>query len=727
MAQDTDVKNLIINKLTRAQYESIANPDPTQLYFITDEVISSTDVTNALGYTPYNSSNPNGYTSNEGTVTSVNNVQPVNGNVTISIPDVSNFVTNSSLTTTLGDYAPLYSNVDFNSLTLDNSATFSVNTDAETGDKNLIVYAPIISMGTNDYSLDFTSNGVLINGNEVATQTWVTNQGYTTNVGTVTSVNNIQPDTNGNVTISTRNVGEVITSTLPLTDAGLHLLDGSLILGGGIYQGFVDYIADLYNDTKVYNPSAFTVIGNPTITDDGIASGFSSSNRLVSTINIPNTYNKLEILSPIYNVENSNNTENYVVSYANAFTFSCIYGLVAIRAYNVTESNFCLFMDYTGIARPSVGDSVQGKIVYENNTCTAYYKNITTGSDWIPIGRLEGATSPTTPFPMSGVMNIGAKGSNMYYQRGWIDLKQFSITVDGVEVFNGSTPANYFTTESDWQNSVTQYGSCGKFVYDSTNNTVRLPKVSDILQSTTDINALGNLIEAGLPNIKNEFNGGRIFTTNDYNGGVVAPFIKAPTPAYLPAHSGTGNQTSIIGFDASLLSTIYGNSNTVQPQTIKAFVYIVIANSTKTSIQVDIDEIATDLNNKAGTDLANVTDTGKILMSGMGMPSDSYIDLTLGASGSTYTAPTNGWFYVHGVSYDSLGFHSITIFYGNTNYGDDRDWDSPTVRLNTYDRLTGIAGLIPVAKGQTIRISLGNVTLKHVQFIYAQGAESEVN
>lgn len=34
-------------------------------------------------------------------------------------------------------------------------------------------------------------------------QTWVRNQGYTSNVGTVTSVNNTQPDANGNVTIQT--------------------------------------------------------------------------------------------------------------------------------------------------------------------------------------------------------------------------------------------------------------------------------------------------------------------------------------------------------------------------------------------------------------------------------------------------------------------------------------------------------------------------------------------
>jgi fructose-1,6-bisphosphatase len=33
--------------------------------------ISSSDVTTALGYTPYNSTNPNGYTSNVGTITGI--------------------------------------------------------------------------------------------------------------------------------------------------------------------------------------------------------------------------------------------------------------------------------------------------------------------------------------------------------------------------------------------------------------------------------------------------------------------------------------------------------------------------------------------------------------------------------------------------------------------------------------------------------------------------------
>ena len=59
--------------------------------------ISSSDVVTALGYTPYSASNPNGYTNNIGTVTSVNNTSPdADGNVTLSIPSTTNFVTTNT-------------------------------------------------------------------------------------------------------------------------------------------------------------------------------------------------------------------------------------------------------------------------------------------------------------------------------------------------------------------------------------------------------------------------------------------------------------------------------------------------------------------------------------------------------------------------------------------------------------------------------------------------------
>ena len=81
--------------------------------------ITSSDVTTALGYTPYNSSNPNGYTSNVGTVTSVNNVSPVNGNVSLTIPSevtestVSGwgFTKNTGTVTSVNNVSPVSGNV----------------------------------------------------------------------------------------------------------------------------------------------------------------------------------------------------------------------------------------------------------------------------------------------------------------------------------------------------------------------------------------------------------------------------------------------------------------------------------------------------------------------------------------------------------------------------------------------------------------------------------------
>ena len=46
MPTDTNVNNLIINKLTKAQYEAIQNPSETELYLVPD-VIDTTPTENS--------------------------------------------------------------------------------------------------------------------------------------------------------------------------------------------------------------------------------------------------------------------------------------------------------------------------------------------------------------------------------------------------------------------------------------------------------------------------------------------------------------------------------------------------------------------------------------------------------------------------------------------------------------------------------------------------------
>lgn len=204
---------------------------------------------------------------------------------------------------------------------------------------------------------------------------------------------------------------------------------------------------------------------------------------------------------------------------------------------------------------------------------------------------------------------------------------------------------NIFCSEEAWQTSVNTYGECGKFVYDSENETVRLPKIDGLLQGTTDLSVLGNLIQAGLPSITHTHTRGSMDITGKFyvRGYKTASETNTNGSIYEPggAFSRSGNSTSgayavgdsstkyqyTMNFKASnswsgstsnnsSVNSVYGNSSTVQPQTVKCFIYIVIANNTKTEIQSNIDDILTDLNAKADLDGTNMAQSVKHFDSG---------------------------------------------------------------------------------------------------------------
>lgn len=214
------------------------------------------------------------------------------------------------------------------------------------------------------------------------------------------------------------------------------------------------------------------------------------------------------------------------------------------------------------------------------------------------IGEIVASTIPLTDAGLHLLDGALIQGGGIY--------SAFVTYIAGLDL-----TANCFCTEAEWQTSITNYGVCGKFVYDSTNNTVRLPKITGILEGTTDVSALGDLVEAGLPNITGFWRDDEARTMSYSNGAFYGEQIYARYGGYYT--SGDGTSTFNHKFDASRSNAIYGNSNTVQPQTIKVLYYIVVATSTKTNIQVDIDEIATDLNGKADVDLSNVPTSKGIL------------------------------------------------------------------------------------------------------------------
>lgn len=161
-----------------------------------------------------------------------------------------------------------------------------------------------------------------------------------------------------------------------------------------------------------------------------------------------------------------------------------------------------------------------------------------------------------------------------------------------VDVYNNGH-TSIFCSESDWQTANTTNGKCGKFVLNTTNSTIRLPHISGYLTITEAESTIGNFVAAGLPNITGTFRG-----RNNYNDAVLEATGAFGTESRSSASgaSGAGNNAYAFSFNASSSNPIYGRSDTVTPESIKVFAYIVIANTQKTPVQVDIDNIATELN-----------------------------------------------------------------------------------------------------------------------------------
>ena len=277
-----------------------------------------------------------------------------------------------------------------------------------------------------------------------------------------------------------------------------------------------------------------------------------------------------------------------------------------------------------------------------------------------------------------------------------------------------SSYPDLFETEANWQTAVSAYGVCGKFVYDSVNNTVRLPKITGIIEGTTDTTALGDLVEAGLPNITGSI--------SRFSGGTAAATLSGAfhtttnyTNNYYATSTGTLNQINNALFDASRSNSIYKDSfNKVQPQTIKTLYYICIATSVKTAIEADIDDIATDLNLKAGTDLANLTNQGSIVAAKASMPSGTYDDLTLGASGTEYTAPADGYFAINKTAGSSNLYLTMSNNSNNMQTG------------NLYAATGQFRCYIPAKKGDKVAVYYTMTgTTNMFRFIYAEGSKSE--
>ena len=141
-------------------------------------------------------------------------------------------------------------------------------------------------------------------------------------------------------------------------------------------------------------------------------------------------------------------------------------------------------------------------------------------------------------------------------------------------------------TEEQWQAIATAspLGQCGKFVVDEAKGTIRLPKIINPINNLTDLSSLGELSQAGLPNIKGEVENHNETTVFYRNGKYRGAFNYKNADnfrAYTGAQGGASPNGAILTFNANKSNSIYGNSPTVRLESPQYPYFIQLASSVK--------------------------------------------------------------------------------------------------------------------------------------------------
>ena len=188
----------------------------------------------------------------------------------------------------------------------------------------------------------------------------------------------------------------------------------------------VGYGQDLVEEMKrakrsSFDLSKFTVVGSPTISKDGIASGFSSSNYL----NAPISFDKPFKLLISFTTGNNLSTTQYLLLalLRGLQVFISAYGTLIVRFGTSTWGTDIL--DYT----TTESLTLNTKYIFELEfTGTKYNVKLN--------GELLESVDSTSLIYSDTTVTIGTYLTQAF--SGSIDLKQFSITVDGQGVFNGN-------------------------------------------------------------------------------------------------------------------------------------------------------------------------------------------------------------------------------------------------------------------------------------------------
>lgn len=281
------------------------------------------------------------------------------------------------------------------------------------------------------------------------------------------------------------NLTKIEISSTPLNNPKLYEAQGALLTSTD-YSQLVSYVGGLYaqDPTADYFPQPiheinYTTIGTLTNNDD-VISGFSSSNYAL----LPDAFNpsgtweqqwKFTTGASVSDYQRITGAEHDVHSGANLVLHN--------------EKMQIWLTNSTGTWTINGGDSNENGNFVANTTYWVRVKYdgnkyvVSQSSDRQTFTDIITVNNPAKIYSAEpNTVGVGSLNGSPSPFQGSIDMNDCYIKEGNTITWHGAIKLD--TPEEVWQKEVEETGTCGKFIYDGTNNTVRLPKYGNKLYTT---------------------------------------------------------------------------------------------------------------------------------------------------------------------------------------------------------------------------------------------------
>lgn len=151
------------------------------------------------------------------------------------------------------------------------------------------------------------------------------------------------------------------------------------------------------------------------------------------------------------------------------------------------------------------------------------------------------------------------------------------------DFFDYITTQGWVRTESEWQKSANRNnGFCPFYSSGDGSTNFRVPRFAPYQQITTASGNVGTYHQAGIPNITGRSDLGGIYSSISFSGAIATASNEGNATGATHVSAG-GNQRVKLTFNASSSNSIYGRSDTVQPESHE-WVMCVVAYGVATNV-----------------------------------------------------------------------------------------------------------------------------------------------